>query len=91
MSDISFTVSPFFQMMDLIRKSSGMAIFLFQYRDDKLTAKELQKVFKPQFSPIGSNWRTSQEIVMTKLLDFVNCVEGKCHGSFLIFNCCGLF
>jgi len=70
-------------MMDLMRKTSGMTNFLFQYRDDKLTAKELQKVLKPQFSPKGSNRRTSQEIVMTKLLDFVNCVEGKFHGSFL--------
>lgn len=69
--------------MDLIRKTSGMANFLFQYRDDKLTAKELQKVLKPQFSPIGSNRRTSQEMVMTKLLDFVNCVKGKFHGSLL--------
>lgn len=65
--------------MDLIRKTSGMANFLFQYRADKLTAKELQKVLKPQFSPIGSNRRASQEIVMAKLLDFVNCVEGKFH------------
>ena len=52
-SNISFTVSPFFQMMDLIRKTIGMANFLFHYRDDKLTAKELQKVLKPQLSLIG--------------------------------------
>jgi len=80
-------------MMDLIRKASGMANFLFQYRDDKLSAKELQKVLKPQFSPIGSNRRTSQEIVMTKLLDFVNCVEGGILISWKLFkvnlNCCG--
>lgn len=82
-SNISFTVSPFFQMMDPILKGSGMANFLFQYRDDELTAKELQKVLKPKFSPIGNNRKTSQETVMTKLLDFANCVEGKCHGTFL--------
>lgn len=69
--------------MDLMHKTSGMTNFLFQYRDHKLTAKELQKVLKPQFSPKGSNRRTSQEIVMTKLLDFVNCVERKFHESFL--------
>ena len=72
-------------MMDLIRKTSGTGVanFLFQYRDDKLTSKELEKVLKPQFSPIGSNRRTSQEIVMAKLLDFCNCVEGKFNRSFL--------
>ena len=62
-SNISVTVFlHFFQIMDLIRKTSGMANFLFQHRDDKLTAKELQKVLKPQFYPIGSNRRTSQEL-----------------------------
>ena len=56
-----------------------MANFLFQYRDHKLTAKELKKLLKKKFSPKDNNRRTSQEIVMTKLLDFVNCVEHKCH------------
>ena len=58
-----------------------MANFLFQYRDHKLSAKELKKVLKPQFSPIDNNRRTSQENFMTKLLDFVNCVEGKCYNG----------
>lgn len=41
------------------------------------------KSFETPFSPIGSNRRTSQEIVIAKLLDFFNCVEGKFHRSFL--------
>ena len=61
----------------MVRTCHGMARFLFEHKDNtKLTSKMLQKIFKPEFSPQGSNRRSSQEIVFAKFLDFVNCTDG---------------
>lgn len=64
-------------MVDVIRTHPGMARFLFEYKEsNKMTSKMLQKIFKPELSPKGSNRRSSQEIVLAKFLDFVNCTDG---------------
>ena len=61
----------------MVRTCHGMARFLFEHKDNiKLTSKMLQKIFKPEFPPQGSNTRSSQEIVFTKFLDFINCTDG---------------
>ena len=64
-------------MVDVIRTHPGMARFLFEYKKEsnKMTSKMLQKIFKPELSPKGSNRRSSQEIVLAKFLDFVNCTD----------------
>lgn len=54
----------------MVRTCRGMARFLFEHKDNtKLTSKMLQKIFKPEFPPLGSNRRSSQEIVFAKFLD----------------------
>ena len=65
-------------MVDVIRTHPGMARFLFEYNyeSNKMTSKMLQKIFKQELSPKGSNRRSSQEIVLAKFLDFVNCTDG---------------
>ena len=58
----------------MIQKDNSMARYIFQHQEkSKLTAKQFRKVLKPQFSPEGSNRRSSQEIELTKLIDFMIC------------------
>lgn len=63
--------------MNIIQQESGMTKYMFQHQENsKLGAKQLVKMLRPEFAPEGNSRRSSQEIVLSKLIDFIIRTEG---------------
>lgn len=58
-----------------------MTYFLLLKKTSPLTAKQVARILRPAFSPPGSNRRADEEVVMTKLVEFL----GLCEGTVTIY------
>ena len=53
-----------------------MTNFLLLKTDVSFTAKQVVQILHPAFSPVGSNRRVHEEMIMSKLVEFVGLCEG---------------
>lgn len=62
-----------------------MAKHLFEYTNEKLDAKKVVLILKPDFAPVGNNRRTSQEILMSKFISFLKAAEGELYQLYITY------
>jgi hypothetical protein len=68
------------KVLDLIRKCDGLAQYLLQYRVDyKISAREVLAFLKPSMAHVGNQRKANEEVVLSKFVEFMQCLEGMCY------------
>ena len=61
----------------MVLGNQDMANFPFLKTDATFSAKQVVQILRPAFSPVGSNHRVQEEVVMTKFVKFLGLCEGN--------------
>ena len=64
------------RLFNMMSGNHEMTYFLLLKKNTSLTAKQVTRILRPAFSPPGSNRRADEELVMTKLVEFLSLCEG---------------
>ena len=76
-----------FKVLDLLRSCNGLTQYLFLHKTmHKIGAQEVLLHLKPLLLPVGHERRPNEEIVLSKIVEFVHSVEGTYKTS-CIFLC----